>query len=348
MQPDRTRTALHLALDELLSTNLLILKELPAVNEYVVDVAKCTYEGVQAVFSGWDATTARAVAQAAYECVDYELAYEMITEGIASESVGDAAEAAAALNRFREVVKWLHYGELAVNGIDGAVWGHFDYPLIRVDHQAAKPTRDSLGRPVVDRCLSPDPVKTMQWRIDMACQNAEFARHDTPGGGGGDTGLPAGKIVQTSDHRSYLYETDDKVLRHIPDGNTYICLAKHYMVDFEVSNDLEPYRSLANVGPEIAAAATCDDNLAPTRNISPATVDSGTVLRESSGTAWVINADQRFHIPSEQEFSCWVNPTFDANIEFDGWDYVTTEELSLFPERDGLVSNCGDPTNPGF
>lgn len=53
--------------------------------------------------------------------------------------------------------------------------------------------------------------------------------------------------------------------------------------------------------------------------------------------------------PSGAEFSCWVNPQYRANMEFDVWDQVTVEQLSHFPVTDSVfISNRGDPAKPTF
>lgn len=182
-------------------------------------------------------------------------------------------------------------------------------------------------------------------RILENCQNGHYARIGS--GSGGTAGLPLGLIARDPAGHAYFLDLDSGVLRPIADGATYLCLARHYHVDWDA--ELATYRGAYA---ESSTPATCNASIPDTRPLNRGAVappDSAIVLRQPNGTAWVVWGGNRIHIPSGAEFRCWVTQQHSTNIEFDVWDQVTNAQLAGFPvDHTTFVSNCGDPANPTF
>jgi hypothetical protein len=213
-----------------------------------------------------------------------------------------------------------------------------------IEHYAAKPARDELGRVLRAACVSP---YLYAWRVDMTCQSASYTQQRQPSGGGGATGLPLGKIIRNTAGDAWFVTSSDKKM-HPTDGGTYICLTRHYAVDWAVDgSDLRAYRD--DSGGE-GDAATCDGSLPPTRKIThDDNPDLFAVLRLGDGPeSWIVMGGHRYAISSGQEFNCWVNPAYRANIEVDVYDFVSPVELGTWPIGNGSISNCGDPEHPTF
>lgn len=224
----------------------------------------------------------------------------------------------------REVFKWIEFGQIAVDLSDALIWGSLPDTPILIEHYAAKPTRDDLNRIVLPRCIRQSGYI---WDIDMNCQNSAYAQQQHPTGGGGDTGLPLGKMIRDSDGHAWLVTSADQKMHSIPDGGTYICLSKHYAIDWAVDGeDLRSYRDAS--GPD-GDDAICDGSIPPTRKITKQdNPDLFSVLRIGDGPeSWVILGGYRYAIPTGTEFNCWVNPQFRTNIEIDVYDFFSPEEL---------------------
>jgi hypothetical protein len=357
MQPDRFRSLLKVGADKTLGmlfdkfgANQMYAD--PNIYNKIVHMLGCVYNSYNAATSGNGfANAARDFAVALYGCFDYEGVYAAIETWMRSALASGALDGAGAvrinkaLENMREVFKWLEFGQIAVDVSDALIWGSLPDSPILIEHYAAKPARDDLGRIIQPACVSRN---LYSWRIDMTCQDAAYRQQQQPTGGGGATGLPSGKMIRDPDGHAWLVTTDDHKMHPIADGGTYICLSKHYAVDWDVdAQDLAGYRQTS--GPD-GDAATCDGLLPPTRKITQqAAPDLFAVLRIDGGPAsWIVMGGNRWPIPSGAEFNCWVNPQYRANIEVDVYDFVTPEELNSWPIGNGSISNCGDPEHPTF
>ncbi|HVX08516.1 MAG TPA: hypothetical protein VHB92_11355 [Humibacter sp.] len=205
------------------------------------------------------------------------------------------------------------------------------------------PTQDHEGRPVLPDCLSHNDTN---WLVDENCQGAFYTSiQDTPGSGGGTTGLPPGKIARDSQGHAYFVNLSAQTIQPIADGGTYLCLAKHYIVDWEAH--IDSYDKALAV---VSTAATCDGSLPDTRPVNSAdNLGAYVILRQADGSSWVVvpenGHEYRYPISTGHEFECWVNPDPSSGAgESDVWDQVTPDQLALYPiEADLDVSNC-----PGF
>lgn len=343
-----TRVALDGALG-LLVERLGPAKTDPTFREAFVAIVSCAYDTWKAFGAPSSLNRARDFAVALLGCIDYDtLLLSLSVRALALEdagvlSSGQVADVTGTLKRLGELVKWLEYGGMAINAIEGFTWS-IDQPLL-IEHFVPPPTVDDLGRSLHPACLLQDGYG---WFIDMNCQNTNYNDISTPptGSGGGTSGLPAGIIARNVLGQAWFINTDDQVAQPIDDPGTYLCLAKHYVVDWDANHG--HYLEQHTFDP---TAATCDDTLAATRNISPATLSpKARVLREPDQTAWVILGDERQHITSGEDFFCWVNQQYRSNIELHVWDQVTSAELSQWLESPpgSYATNCGDPENPEF
>ncbi|QGN49822.1 hypothetical protein GKC29_25355 [Micromonospora sp. WMMC415] len=355
MQPDRLRSLARVALDKTLGVVLDKLDPAlsdPTLRQRVFQLVACTYDAVRASSAKTDFHIAREFALALFNCFNYENFYISLTalltdlanRGAITPQQADLG--ANGLLKARELVKWLEWGQIAVDLVDSSVWGSLGTVPLRVEHYAAKPIVDGLGRHIGHTCIRRTGYT---WSINAACQDSLYAGITRPVGGGGNTGLPPARIVRNSTGNAWLFTTDDRIMRPIRDGGTYLCLARHYAVDWDA--DITAYRGAAHVKPENAPDAVCDGARPATRDLSPGQVTSDAiVLRESSGRSWVLQGNERVHIPTGREFICWVNAQHAANLEFHVWDQVTADELARFPVSPTIthVSNCGDPEDPEF
>lgn len=357
MQPDRLRSLLRIGLDKALGTAFDQLSANkwnsdPSLHNWLAHTTECAYNAFNALEShNGFGNSSRDFADALRGCFDYEgfsaLIENWTRSGLASGALdgADSVRIHKGLETTREVFKWIEFGQIAVDVSDSLIWGSLPTAPTMIEHYAAKPTQDDLGRLVKTKCLS---AYLYIWRIDMNCQNASYAQQQAPTGGGGDTGLPSGKIIRNSVGNSWFVTSADNKMHPITTGGTYLCLVRHYAVDWDVNgDDLRSYRDLS--GPE-GDAATCDDSLAPTRKITPANApDLFSVLRIGDGPeSWVIEGGYRYPIPTGTEFNCWVNPQYRANIEIDVFDEVSRSDLEKWPVGNGSISNCGDPEHPTF
>jgi hypothetical protein len=357
MQPDRLRSLIKIGADKTLGAvfdkfGANTMYSDPTIRNWLVQTFACAYDSYNAVTSGNGfGNSSRDFAVALYGCFDYEGIYAAIENWMRSQLAAGSLDGAGAvrmnkgLENMREVFKWIEFGQIAVDVSDSLLWGSLPDSPINIDHYAAKPTRDDLGRLIKQQCLSP---YLYAWRIDMNCQNAAYGQQQQPTGGGAETGLPLGKMIRDVDGHAFLVTAADQKMHPIEDGGTYICLSRHYAIDWGLdSEDLRAYRDAS--GPN-GAPATCDASRPATRQITAQSApELFAVLRIGDGPeSWIVEAGHRWAIPSGGEFNCWVNPQYRANIEVDVYDFVTREELETWPVGPGSISNCGDPENPSF
>ncbi len=223
MQPDRTRSLSRVALDKLFGKAFEALGPQitsdPAVRQVLVQMMSCAY-------STWNAgqtsgpTAGRQLAQAIFGCFDYGQFYlavnhrltQLVEKGLISDAA--AGKVVTGLLDVRDAVKYLEFGQIAVDVTDSAVWGSLSDSPVLIEHYAAKSTRDELGRVVRAQCLSP---YLYAWRIDMNCQNAAYTQQEQSTGGGGATGLPLGKIVRNTNGNAWFVASDDRTMQPIED-----------------------------------------------------------------------------------------------------------------------------------
>ncbi|SCL50616.1 Helix-hairpin-helix motif-containing protein [Micromonospora chersina] len=357
MQPDRLRSLLKVGGDKTLG---MLFDKLgankmysdPMILNWIAQMSSCLYNSYNSLTSrNGFANTARDFATALYGCFDYEGIYALIERWMRDSLASGTLDGAGAvrinkgLENMREAFKWIEFGQIAVDVSDSLIWGSLPDSPILIEHYAARPSRDDLGRTIQPACISP---YLYTWHVDMNCQNAAYSQQQQPTGGGGDTGVPLGKMIRDPDGHAWLVTTADQKMHPIGDGGTYICLSKHYAIDWDVdSDDLAGYIQAS--GPE-GDNATCDGSLPPTRKITKqAAPNLFAVLRINGGPeSWIVMGGSRWPIPSGGEFNCWVNPQYRANIEVDVFDFVSPADLETWPIGNGSISNCGDPENPTF
>jgi hypothetical protein len=323
----------------------------PATNAIIKNGFGCVLSKLDALASLDSSSTQQLDALAGFlkSCIDFESIKVAILEAehagrIAPEKVGRLG---VALNKLQRYVLWLKVGRIAVSGYDSWLGyaGGSSAGIIDVENYAPRPTVDTQGRAVFDKCVKP---RGLGWVIDVNCENAAYEQvGSTPQGSGGSNGFPKGKIVRNASGNAWWVNNDAHVIQPIADGGTYLCLAKHYAVDWDGS--LAQYQDKGNALGN--SNATCDGSIPDDRPINHGeTGDQAIVLREGDGTAWVVWNGQREWVPTGDEFRCWVNPKYTANIEFDVWDQVTDAQLANWPVMPpgNYVSNCGDPANPTF
>jgi hypothetical protein len=250
------------------------------------------------------------------------------------------------LENLREMFKWLEFGQVAVDVHDALIWGSLPTSPIMIEHYAARPPADDLSRAVKPACARPTGYV---WEIDRICQNAACARQQqSTGGGGGDTGLPLGKMIRDTDGYARLV-TQHRSEDALDSRRRNLHLPQQALRDRLGPGQRRPARLPAGIRP-LGDDATCDGSRPPTRKITKQdNPDLAAVLRIDDGPAsWVVLGGYRYAIPSGTEFTCWVNPQYRANIEFDVYDFVTPTELQTWPIGNGTISNCGDPEHPTF
>lgn len=242
----------------------------------------------------------------------------------------------------RKVDRWLMW--LKITGVvveigNVALWDRYvPNGIVSAEHRPPRPTVDSGGRRIVEQCLG---EKLYDWVIDERCQDGYYTSISTPpfGSGGGETGLNAARIVRNKLGHNWLVDYDDltdghPTARHIADEPTYLCLVRHYVIDWDArlgdyTHEGNPKRAVFDPSRD----ATCDWSVAPTRPLSPGNPAwRSAVLRQPDGTAWIAHSDGgRQHISSAEWFTDLVTPEGDWPERF-VWDQVTDEELSRFPE----------------
>ena len=251
-----------------------------------------------------------------------------------------------ALQKIDRWLKWLTIGGIVVKAADTAFWSTYvPNGIVSAEHWAPRPTIDGQGRRIVPGCLDPG---LYEWVIDEQCQGGHYARISTPppGSGGGQTGRNQALIARDELGNAWLVDYDDltggrPTARHIEDPSTYLCLARHYAVDWDAR--LGDY--IGTGGPAVfdsSRDATCDWSQPATRRLDPTDPDwRSAVLRQPNGTAWIAHTDGgRQHIDSTAWFADLVTnkdvhyadgePPRNAWSEQFVWDQVTDQELARF------------------
>ncbi len=251
------------------------------------------------------------------------------------------------LRKVERWLKWLSIASYVVRIGDVALWDlYVPNGLVLAEHRPPRPQLDSQGRRVHEGCLS---ERLYNLVIDEQCQDGFYTRIATPppGSGGGETGLHRAVIARDELGHAWLVDFDDltggrATARNIEDPSTYLCLVRHYKVDWDAR--LGDYL-IRNGGPAVFDSgrdAACDWSQPATRPLNPTDPEwSSAVLREPDGTAWLAHTDGgRQHIDSTAWFADLVT---DKDVRYpDGstrnswseqyvWDQVTSEELSRFP-----------------
>ncbi len=248
---------------------------------------------------------------------------------------------ASTLDKLSRYNLWVDIAKLGFTGADLliAAAGGNAAATVSIQHFAAKPVFDAHGHTVQAQCLR---ANGFGWTLDQGCQDTLYfeSSHPPTGSGGGTTGLPTGYILRAPNGAATFYNADAKTSQSISDGTTYLCLARHYAVDWAPNFSLYPGTII------VSPSASCTDQ-SDTRPIAPRKLPlNATILRQADGTAWVIyDGVHRFHISSGSEFQCWVSPP-PGVIKFYVWDQVDASLVNQFSVDPAVtnISNC----NNGF
>lgn len=195
-----------------------------------------------------------------------------------------------------------------------------------------EPTVDSKGRPIVGQCLSRDDYR---WTIDEGCQDIAYQTGSEPvPGSGGSDGFPNGKIVRDPQGHAYFLNYDAGTLGGIATGGEYLCLAKHYIVDWNA--DMAVYRSYPT-----GQNPACDGSLPDTRPITVDNLQGPVLLRDTNGHWYQWGAGVQGQLDDkigQSDVDCLVAPyPWNWNV----WDQVPTSVIAGFTTRDGVTQYCG-------
>lgn len=140
-------------------------------------------------------------------------------------------------------------------------------------------------------------------------------------------------LKRTGSSASYVLDTDG-VAHHIPDGETYVCNAKHYLVEFNV-DDAEWSEQVTAVGDDATCPSGAD------RALAPETLASVKVLlRRVDGETWLTeDFNGAAHLvplfSGDAVFSCMVE-------KYLVWDQVDYDEHARFDNHPFIAATgCG-------
>jgi DNA uptake protein ComE-like DNA-binding protein len=222
------------------------------------------------------------------------------------------------LKKVERGVKYLALGRAAITLVDTVAWGSLPDKSVTVDHYPAKPV-SFKGYPVRAECLSQD-FQNDSWMVDAACQDRFYAPATTPQTGSGTAGskYPPGVILRNlagAGNWLYLYPgSGEEVGRkyEISTGANYVCLAKHYVVDWAPGAQVY-WTPLNRTFLNDFACDSADAGVDLTSAESGVDTD-WRLLREPDGVStvnrvWIPLADgKRAEVPSAHEFGCLVDP----------------------------------------
>ncbi len=259
--------------------------------------------------------------------------------GVKGIDYGQAFDNLKKADRF---LLWFKATDIALKAVDTIAWSGLPDTSVRVAHWPAKPTFDSHGFPVREECLTQD-FATHTWTLNEACQSIAWHNATTPPSGSGVPGTdypPAVIVRKSSGNELYVYNSSGGpgTWYQIRTGANYVCLAKHYMVDW-VQNNREYYADNVihlNDFP-------CNDADPAAYDTNPSVVDEFTLLREpdSEGApnrVWRVldrSAGKRTEVPTGNEFYCLTDPpTTDIGqiilnpIPYLVWDQVPVHTIN--------------------
>jgi Helix-hairpin-helix motif len=329
-----------------------------SISKQIQDVSDCVLSGVGVakLATSYDSTsvanlsdTLRSVIS---KCITPQLFWDALAAGVKSGAVsGSLANAVSSkLDELSRYAVWARVSQWTFTGLDslyGAAGGA-SAGVIGISYYAPKPDHDSLGRTVQDQCLKPDATG-YGWKIDMACQDSYYSISSNPGGGVTQYNLPNGLILRDpSNGAAEFYNKDARTITSIDDGGTYLCLAKHYAVDWNPS-----YPAYGGSTIIVSPSMSCDNSIPDTRPfapqndpIAPFPNQNYNILRQPDGTAWLLlDSTHRAHIQTQSDFMCLVSgdPASKSYV----YDQVTTDELNRYtevnPDSEGSFTYCGPP-----
>lgn len=240
--------------------------------------------------------------------------------------------------RFLKVLKVADFGITAFDLSSTLYSGR-----IKLDHYAARPSVDSRGRKLFDACVA---LVGLNWVIDEACQDRQYTglNQVQDGSGGSAPEFPVGRLARDKDGTVWLIDQESNVARHVTNPGVYLCLAKHYFVDWDV-DDLNSYLLPNGANTFSSAPVTCSDST-DTRNLRQ--FMPGThVLRQddAQGTSWVISDGVRYHIENGAQFTCWVSPQGSPGFPFHNerhvWDQVPASTVLQWATSEFKLAGCG-------
>lgn len=355
MKPNVWLTALWATLDQSPFEDLLgKLPHVKAINDAVEASATCVMSSYGA--AGIDTSSspqqdADSIMGYITSCFTPNEFWQIVANGVKDGTISSdlANQVSSTLDAISRYSLWVRVGQVVLTGTDSLVNASGGSAgIVGISYYGPKPTLDAQGRPVQNKCIT---LHGYTYTLNQSCQDAFYydASHPPAGSGGGTTGIPAGFILRDPGTGAALfYNSDAQTTQFIDDPGTYLCLAQRYVVDWAPLMPQYPGTIL------VSPSASCNSSMGGQRQLSPTTIGTNVILRQPDGAGWALftlNGQlDRVSIPTPAEFMCWVSPQTDANIKFFVWDQVSDSELSQFPVAPAgtYVSNCGDPTNPGF
>lgn len=335
MTSDPLRSHLLLWADQAFGWSLDELAKIPGLNRYVTELTRsisvCAYNQARAVVGGSSSpvTIAREMLFAIEGCINNPAIYEEVVRRAtaAGATAAQLQTAYGILDGLRDLKRVLSIGGFVYRSAEPLAY--VGSSPIRLSHQEAKPQLDSKQRPIRDACVQPS-ADGLRWIIDEECQDAYYrpATQPPPGSKRPDSTLPDAIILRDgNENRLYYYPPKGEPPPPgenfpITTGGLYLCLAKHYAVDWNY-DPIVYRRSTIFVTPP-----TCDDGLRDNRPLTRGELaQSAYLLREPNGRVWVVSSDgSRMEIPSGREFNCAVAPP-DGYIEHHVWDQVPTAHI---------------------
>jgi hypothetical protein len=175
-------------------------------------------------------------------------------------------------------------------------------------------------------------INQLQGDINFQLRPLVVAPPGQPSDGNPATATGARILKRTGSTAAYVLDTDG-VAHHIADGGTYVCNAKHYLVQFNV-DDSEWAQEVHGLG----ADATCPSG--PERALAPESVPEGLLLRRVDGeTAMTRQLNGiSYLVPlfgGQNVFNCMVE-------QYLVWDQVSYDEWVRFDPHPFLAAiGCG-------
>ena len=320
-KPDRAATAIYYLLKdglEPLTDKVLGGKQMSAGTfDKLNDMVDCISSTLGLV-GGSGEDTILALPRTGTHCVPSDLIASQRSDLSASLWNGvpgiNYTQAFGNLKQVDRFLLWFKVTDLAMTAVDTIAWSGLPDTTVRVEHWPAKPTVDSHGFPVQASCLTPD-YSTHTWSLNETCQSVFWSTSSTPPPGSGEVGTayPPAVILRSSSGNSlYVFGPDGHpgTTYLITTGASYVCLAKHYLVDWvEHTGEYHSNAIFLNDFP-------CNPADVASYIAHPEAVSSTTLLREPDGQGpqnrvWrILNraTGTRTEVPTGQEFFCLTDP----------------------------------------
>lgn len=257
-------------------------------------------------------------------------------------SVGELDDLHKRLTAFRDKVRYLKYAGIIRVAAEGLSTG-FNTIQFRADHYRPAPTVDGRGRTVQGHCIV--RAGSVNPGVDEACQDDYYSDLFKPvTGGGGDTGLPAGYILQDPNEHSYFVSTVDGTIRSIPTPGDYVCIAQAgYPVRFNTyPKDLlgltqsdAPFTCPSNATDYIVTRQKLDELMF---NNDGSSANTLRLLRAADGTVYIYIGDGVLaNVPTSEQFNCWTTGTH----RYMAFDYIDrASDLGGLTIRNDLLEHC--------